>query len=208
MSTRNTGATNSDVQAKTWLKPEQIERMRDVCLSDAFPAYLQDRNDALIGLLYDTGLRASEACGLDTNHFSATEGTLYLPSELQKGSPHPATLDLDAGLVRTLKRYLRDCWKDSPAMFPSRSSDRLTTRSLRRLVKTVAQEAGVEPQLANGELVSQQTLLRIPSVTPLRIELSRSKVEDLRTYSFGSDTQIGKRPTGYTATWFPDRISG
>ncbi len=44
-------------QAKTWLIPEQIERIRDACLSETFAPYLQDRNETLIVLLADTGLR-------------------------------------------------------------------------------------------------------------------------------------------------------
>lgn len=31
---------NSDVKAKAWLKPDQIEKMRDTCLSDSFPVII------------------------------------------------------------------------------------------------------------------------------------------------------------------------
>ncbi len=52
-------------QAKTWLTPEQIERIRDAYLSETFTTYLQDRNETLIVLLADTGLRVSELVALD-----------------------------------------------------------------------------------------------------------------------------------------------
>ena len=70
-------------QAKTWLTPEQIERIRDACLSESFAPYLQDRNETLIVLLADTGLRVSELVALDWEYLDldAEPGELYLPSE-------------------------------------------------------------------------------------------------------------------------------
>ena len=99
MSTTHTDVTNPDVQhtdsdgrARTWLKPEQVDRLRDVCLTDAVPTYLQDRNEAIVALLYDAGLRAGEVCALDIDHLDLDVGTVYLPSRIQKGSFLPATL--------------------------------------------------------------------------------------------------------------------
>jgi integrase len=159
MSTTHHDTTNSDVhssgtdgdgRARTWLKPEQVEQLRDECLTDTCPTYLQDRDEAIITLAYDAGLRAGEIAGLDVEHVDLDAGTVYLPTSIQKGSPPPATLELEHDTVRTLRRYLRDRWKDTPALFPTRSSDRITTRSLRRLVEKLAVAADVEPQVASG----------------------------------------------------------
>jgi integrase len=139
-----------DARARTWLKPDQVEELRDICLSDAVPTYLQDRNEAIIALLYDAGLRAGELCALDIDHLDLDSRTVYLPSAIQKGSPPPATLELDRETTRILRRYLRDRWKDTEALFPTRSSDRLTTRSLQRLVETLATGADIEPQRVGG----------------------------------------------------------
>jgi integrase len=139
-----------DARARTWLKPDQIEELRDVCLSSAVPTYLQDRNEAIITLLYDAGLRAGELCALDVDHLDLDARTVYLPSAIQKGSPPPATLELKRETTRILRRYLRDRWKDTDALFPTRSSDRLTTRSLQRLIERLAIAADVEPQQADG----------------------------------------------------------
>ncbi len=94
-------------QAKTWLVPEQIERIRDACLSDSFATYLQDRNETLIVLLADTGLRVSELVARDWEYLdlSVDPGELCLPNEIQKGDPGASYLDLDDETRRQLRRY-------------------------------------------------------------------------------------------------------
>lgn len=190
MSTTHTDVTNPDVQhtdsdgrARTWLKPEQVDRLRDVCLTDAVPTYLQDRNEAIVALLYDAGLRAGEVCALDVDHLDLAAGTVYLPSRIQKGSPPPATLELATDTVRLLRRYLRDRWKDTDALFPTRSSDRLTTRSLQRLVEKLATEADVRPQVAGGGVgepddVTPHTLRH--SVAYRIIQVDGGRLEDVQ----------------------------
>lgn len=190
MSTTHTDVTNPDVQhtdsdgrARTWLKPEQVDRLRDVCLTDAVPTYLQDRNEAIVALLYDAGLRAGELCALDVDHLDLDAGTVYLPSRIQKGSPPPATLELATDTVRLLRRYLRDRWKDTDALFPTRSSDRLTTRSLQRLVEKLATEADVRPQVAGGGVgepddVTPHTLRH--SVAYRIIQIDGGRLEDVQ----------------------------
>lgn len=190
MSTIHTDITNPDVQhtdsdgrARTWLKPEQVDRLRDVCLTDAVPTYLQDRNEAIVALLYDAGLRAGEVCALDVDHLDVDAGTVYLPSRIQKGSPPPATLELGTDTVRLLRRYLRDRWKGTDALFPTRSSDRLTTRSLQRLVEKLATEADVRPQVAGGGVgdpddVTPHTLRH--SVAYRIIQVDGGRLEDVQ----------------------------
>ena len=185
----NRPRTNSEVhsrgtaRATTWLKPRQVERLRDVCLSDAVPTYLQDRNEALVALAYDTGLRVGELVALDVDHVDLDAGTVYLPSRIQKGSPPPATLELEASTVRLLRRYLRDRWKDTDALFPSRSSDRLTSRAVRNLVEKLTTEADVRPHLAGGgvgdpEDVAPHTLRH--SVAYRIIQVDGGRLEDVQ----------------------------
>lgn len=66
-STRKSGAQTRK-QAATWLTPEQVEQIRDACLTDAFPNYLQGRNETIIALLADSGLHVSELVALDWDH--------------------------------------------------------------------------------------------------------------------------------------------
>ena len=191
MSTTHHDTTNPDVhsgtddggRARTWLKPDQFEQLRDECLTDTCPTYLQDRDEAIVTLAYDAGLRAGEVAGLDVNHVDLDAGTVYLPASIQKGNPSPATLGLDRDTVRTLRRYLRDRWKDTDALFPTRSSERITTRSLRRLVEKLAVAADVEPHVAGGGVgepadVTPHTLRH--SVAYRIIQVDGGRLEDVQ----------------------------
>jgi integrase len=186
MAADTTDTTKSDVQPRTWLKPQQVEALKDACLTDEFPTYLQDRNLAVVSLMYDTGLRAVETVALDASHVELEERKLRLPSRVQKGDADAATLELGkwgADSTRDVHRYLRDRWKDTEALFPTRSSDRLTTRSLRRLVKRVAEVAEVEPYTAEFDRVGPQHVhphtLR-HSVAYRIIEVEGGRLEDVQ----------------------------
>lgn len=145
---------------KTWLKPPQVETMRDACYSDGFATYLQSRNDAIIALMYDAGLRPGELVSLTTEMFHPDEPALHLPSDVQKQyptdtSPPPTSIrladdDYTSDTVRTLNTYLNSRWKDSLFLFPSRNAESMTTRQLRRTVKKIAVEADVSPHVGFG----------------------------------------------------------
>ena len=117
------------------------------------------------------------------DHLDLDAGTVYLPSRIQKGSPPPATLEVATDTVRLLRRYLRDRWKDTDALFPTRSRDRLTTRSLQRLVEKLATEADVRPQVAGGGVgepddITPHTLRH--SVAYRIIQVDGGRLEDVQ----------------------------
>ena len=145
---------NSNTQAKVWLKPDQIDDLR-TAVYRCRPSYLQGRDDAIIALMYDTGLRVGELVALDVDHLRESNTVLYLPGELQKDyptdhSPTATRMSLAADTTRTLSSFLADRWKDVDALFPSRSSSRITTQGVRYMLETVASEAGVRLFLRDG----------------------------------------------------------
>ena len=146
--------TDSKVRAKVWLTPDQIDEMRSACYSTGAD-YLQQRNEAIVALMYDTGLRVGELVAVDVDMLRESNSALDLPTEIQKDYPNdnepaPATLELASDVTRLLSSYLNNRWKDSPALFPSRSSDRITTQGVRDAISKIAEEAGVEPYLLDG----------------------------------------------------------
>jgi len=146
--------TDTQVRAKVWLRPEQVDDLRSACY-DTGADYLQQRNEAIIALTYDTGLRVGELVALDVDHLRDGNTALYLPTAIQKdyptdSSPPPATLDLASDVSRLLSSYLTNRWKDSPALFPSRSADRITTQGVRDALRKVAITADIRPYLVDG----------------------------------------------------------
>jgi integrase/recombinase XerD len=148
------GSANSQPRAKTWVRPEQVDELRSAVYR-CRPDYLQQRDDAIIALMYDAGLRVGELVALDVDHLREENTALYLPTQLQKdyptdASPVPATIALKADTTRTLSAYLASRWKDTPALFPSRSSDRISEQGVRDMLKVVAEAAGVRPYHVDG----------------------------------------------------------
>ena len=145
---------DSKVRAKVWLTPDQIDDLRSACYSTGAD-YLQQRNEAIIALMYDTGLRVGELVAVEVDMLREGNTALYVPTEIQKDYPNdnvpaPATLELASDVSRLLSSYLNNRWKDSLALFPSRSSDRITTQGVRDVISKVSGEADVNPYLLNG----------------------------------------------------------
>lgn len=132
-------------KAKTWLTPEQIARIREAALETG-PTYLQDRDETLIVLLADTGVRVSELVALKWEYLDLDGGELFLPASIQKGrNPPPAYLDLDPATVRQLKRFKNSRYKESEYLLFSRQNDSMNADSVRERVRRLAIAADVRP---------------------------------------------------------------
>jgi integrase/recombinase XerC/integrase/recombinase XerD len=149
-------SVNSKVEnkAKVWLTPKQVEELRNACYSTGAP-YLQQRNESIVVLMYDTGLRVGELVQTDVDMLRDGNTKLYLPSRIQKdypndNTPDPVTMSLSADTTRTITPYLNSRWKDTQAIFPSRSSPRITEQGVRNMVHKVAEEAGIRPYKIDG----------------------------------------------------------
>lgn len=147
--------TNSNIQASVWLKPSQIEALRNTCYDESFAEYLQQRNDAIITLLYDTGLRVGELVQIDNEMLRENNEVLYIPAHIQKdypneNSPSAVTIELNGDTTRTLNSYLTNRWKETTALFPSRKADRISEQGVRYMLHNVAEAADVRPWKVDG----------------------------------------------------------
>jgi integrase len=149
---KQSSSTNSNV---SWLKPEQVERMRDAVLNGRHP----HRDNAIITLLYDTGLRRAEASALDRNMLDPAEAQLRIPVNIQKdypneNTPSAATFALDKSgdlrTVRTLRSYLATRDDASSELFRSQKGGRLTPKSINDAVKRAADRASIRPYRYDG----------------------------------------------------------
>lgn len=143
-----------DPRATAWLKPRQVSAMRSATVANS-ATYLAARNDALLALLYDTGLRVGELVQVDVEMLDFDDGVLMLPAVVQKdypndNSPVYTEIALADDTLRVVQTYLAGRWKDVEALFPSRSADRITTQGVRNIVKQAAVDAGIRPYTTNG----------------------------------------------------------
>ncbi|WP_256488676.1 tyrosine-type recombinase/integrase [Halohasta salina] len=149
---QTTDSTETNIH---YLKPSQVEAMRDA----AFHGSYGQRDDAIVTILYDTGLRRAELSAVNRDMLDLDAGELRIPAGIQKdypndNTPSPVTFNLDpSGELRTeraLRSYLSNRDDDSSALFPSRKSDRMTGKGLNEVVKRLAAEAKVRPYRSDG----------------------------------------------------------
>ena len=144
------------MSTQTWLKPEQVQSLRDACYSRRSDGITAQRNDAIIALMYDAGVRTMETTEITVEMFDADDKVLRLPSSIQKdypnsGSPPPATIELartdsTKDTVRTVQNYLQSRDSSSDYLFSSERGDTITPQTIRRrIVKPAAIEADVRP---------------------------------------------------------------
>jgi integrase/recombinase XerC/integrase/recombinase XerD len=150
-----TQKTNSNIRAKVWLEPTQVDTLRNACYQDTFASYLQQRNDTIIGLLYDSGLRVGELVQLDVEMLRDNNTALYLPANVQKdypneNTPSAVTIDLSSETTRTVNSYLASRWKETESLFPSRKSNRISEQGVRYMLHAVAETADVRPFRLDG----------------------------------------------------------
>lgn len=162
-----------------FLKPRQIEAMRDA----AHEGRHGPRDDAIITLLYDTGLRRGEAAQVERGMADLDDAELRIPARIQKdypneNSPSAATFELDRSgdlrTVRILRAWLSSRDDASSALFPSQKADRMTGKAINDVVKRCAERAEVRPLSDEGResagAVSAHTLRHSVAWRMLRAE--------------------------------------
>jgi integrase len=119
------------------------------------------RDEAIVTLLYDTGLRRGEAAQLTVDMLDLDDGHLRIPSQIQKGhagdtAPKPQTFALDrSGTLRTekiLRAYLNDRGDQHGRhpLFESQKGGALTGKAINDVVKRLATAADLQPYLTGG----------------------------------------------------------
>lgn len=123
---------------------EELERLAAV-LRAAGDGVLATRDRAIVAVLLDLGLRASELAGIEVPHLSMTTGDLYVAHG--KGNKS-RRLRLGPGARRHVRRYwLR--WRrqagEEGALFLSDAWEPLTGQGIHHITTTLGKRAGVHP---------------------------------------------------------------
>ncbi|ESP88925.1 integrase family protein [Candidatus Halobonum tyrrellensis G22] len=121
------------------------------------------RDEVLVVLAIDFGLRANELRQLKEAMFRLDDAEVVLPGHIQKDyprediTPGAVTMRLDPyghfGTVRLLRTYFGSEWyraRGSDYVFPSRQSDVMSTESMRNVVRDLAVHADVTIHRSDG----------------------------------------------------------
>lgn len=191
------------------LDKEELERLLDIPLSQKTKKdfLIQLRDKAILEMLFSTGLRVSELCGLDREKVNLDKSELTVRG---KGGKLRIVF-ISERAHNALKNYLEKRTDVDPALFihfnrklSSQKNLRLTPRSIQRIVKKRAIQAGITKSvtphtlrhsfatdlLANGaDLRSVQELLGHANVSTTQIYTHLTNKNLKETYQKYHDRQ-------------------
>jgi len=101
------------------------------------------RDHALLELLYATGLRVAECCGLDPNDLDRSQGTVRV---LGKGGKE-RVVPVGETALDAVDAYMKMRGDGTGPLFRNARGGRLTTRSVHRVVKERARQAGISQRV-------------------------------------------------------------
>lgn len=149
-------------------------------LESSMPATIQGKRDrAVLELLYATGLRVGELCGLDLADLDRFQGTVRV---LGKGNKERIVPVGDQAL-KALDAYLAAKPAGDGPLFQNLRGGRLTVRSVHRIVKACARSAGLARPVSPHSLRHTFATHMLDGGADLRL------VQDLLGHSRLSTTQ-------------------
>ncbi|MGA2989990.1 MAG: tyrosine recombinase XerC [Candidatus Korobacteraceae bacterium] len=127
---------------------EELNRVLDSPLpeSAAFP----ERDRLILELLYGCGIRNSELTGINLDHIRWSQEAMLVRGKGKKERLVPFAEPVAAALREYLpvrQRLLAERRKTAAALIVNRRGARLTTRSVGRIVKSIAVAKGLSPDL-------------------------------------------------------------
>jgi site-specific recombinase XerD len=122
--------------------PEQLEAMLRATEKQPFPV----RDKAILSVLIDTGVRASELCGLTLNCVWMDSDDSYIRVTGKGRKEREISLGRTAriALRRYITRYRKPKNKADQHVFLSRTGERLTTSGLAQIVEQIALTARIK----------------------------------------------------------------
>ncbi len=124
---------------------DEITRLFAACEDETTWPWIVARNRAILSLLLDTGIRASELCGLTLDHcYLSTQDDAYI-RVMGKGSKE-REIGLGNKSLAALQEYLiqRKAPTDEPCVFIGLKYEPLNRNTLEQLLLRLAKRAGVE----------------------------------------------------------------
>lgn len=117
-------------------QPQELETVLKVC-RDSSSYGLRDR--AIILVLYDTGVRAAEVCGMEVSHINWDDQTILVTGKA--GKQRRVSFGAKAGAA--IDRYLRKRGVKSPWLWLSSGNKPMTANGLRMMLERMFESAGI-----------------------------------------------------------------
>ncbi|HEV8457743.1 MAG TPA: tyrosine recombinase XerC [Methylomirabilota bacterium] len=149
------------------------------------------RDHALLELLYATGLRVAECCGLDRNDLDRGQGTVRV---LGKGNKE-RVVPVGETALDAVEAYLRLRGDGGGPLFRNVRGGRLTVRSVHRIVKTRARLAGISQRVTPHTLRHTFATHMLGEGADLRLIqelLGHSRLSTTQRYTHVSPEQLMK----------------
>jgi integrase/recombinase XerC len=184
-------------------RPDEVQPFTDeqanALLNAAKESKLGPRNYAALLMLFDTGLRASELCGLTIGDLDLSQHTATVEG---KGGKRRQVC-FGAAVARALWAYLKTGRRDSSEpVFASERGGHLTTNALYHIVERLGEEAGI-----TGVRCSPHTARHYAAISFLRAGgntftlqkmLGHTDLKQTRRYSQIADADVATQHRMYS----------
>lgn len=158
----------------------------------------EDRNKAMIELLYASGMRISELLALDVSDLYLDMGFVRCTGKGNKQRIIPigtlATTALQAYLKKSRQKFLKE-EKKTGALFLNRLGTRLTRQGFWKLLKAQAQTAGIKKEISPHKLRHSFATHLVENGADLRIVqelLGHADISTTQIYTHISKTHLKK----------------
>ena len=176
-----------------FLENDEVERILRAPDTTTFKSL---RDKAILELLFSTGLRVSELCGLDRNSVNLKSGEFPVRGKGDK----IRLVFLSENAKSALKNYLEKRQDTDPALFIryvknySKSDDlRITSRSIERLIKYYAAKAGISKKVTPHTMrhsFATDLLLNGADIRSVQALLGHSNISTTQIYTHITDKQL------------------
>lgn len=146
-----------------------------------------ERNTAIVVMLAYSGLRVAELVALDRDDVDVEAGTIHVRHG--KGD-RERYVPLHALAGKALTRYLTRRFDEDEALFVSRKHARLSTSQVRRIVESVAGEAGIHKRVTPHKLRHTFATLLLDKGLDVRV------IQELLGHASITSTMIYTHVTG------------
>ncbi len=122
---------------------EQFDILVAACDKSSF---LGIRDFTILHVLYDTGIRADEACNVRLSDVNLAEHSILIS---QGNGRKPRFVFFDSHTRKQLRKYLRYRTSNSPYLFVNQSGDKLTYNALRQILRRLCIDTNIKVGLHN-----------------------------------------------------------